>query len=158
MKAVNDSSTMDFMFIPEFDAETKGSGRAMRVPILPGTQASEKVKETVTEAENPVSSLRFPQCPAHLHLSIVINTHFQVFIPTISTASADGTHIHAPSAMSEMTNSDSVDFQGLASGVASTVASKVRERVEGEGMTKQILSDMWEDIVELAGKGGTAKA
>jgi hypothetical protein len=86
------------------------------------------------------------------------NIMTQVFIPTISTASADGTHIHAPSAMSEMTNSDGVDFQGLASGMANTVASKVRERVEGEGMTKQILSDMWEDIVELAGKGGTAKA
>lgn len=59
--------------------------------------------------------------------------------------------------MSEMTNSDGVDFQGLASGVASSVASRVKKSVDGEGMTKQILSDMWEDIVALGGKQG-AKA
>jgi hypothetical protein len=39
-------------------------------------------------------------------------------IPTISTAAADSTHIHAPSAMFEV----------------------------GGGMTKQILSGLWEDI------------
>jgi hypothetical protein len=77
----------------------------------------------------------------------------QVFVPTISTVSADGTHIHAPSAMSEMTTSDHVDFQGMASDVASSVKSKLKI-VEGESMTKQILSDMWEDIVALGGKQG----
>ena len=65
-------------------------------------------------------------------------------MPTISTVAADGTHIHAPSAMSEMGDSNHIDFQGM----ASTVKSKLAEPIEkGEGMTRQILSGLWEDIV-----------
>jgi hypothetical protein len=60
--------------------------------------------------------------------------------------------------MSEVTNSDHIDFQGMASGVASSVASKLKKPAEGEGMTKQILSDLWEDIVALGDKQGHAKA
>jgi hypothetical protein len=54
LKAVNDSSTIDFMFIPDFDPDTKSSPVEFRVPILPFTQASEAVKEELTEAETPV--------------------------------------------------------------------------------------------------------
>jgi hypothetical protein len=68
-------------------------------------------------------------------------------VPTISTVAADGTHIHAPSAMSDMTDSDHIDFQGMASSMASEVAEKVSKSVEGEGMTRQILTSLWEDIV-----------
>jgi hypothetical protein len=67
--------------------------------------------------------------------------------PTIYTVAADGTHIHAPSAMSDMTDSDHIDFQGMASSMASQVASKLSKPVDGEGMTKQILAGLWEDIV-----------
>jgi hypothetical protein len=65
-------------------------------------------------------------------------------MPTISTVAADGTHIHAPSAMSDMTDSDHVDFQGMANRVASKLAKPAEA---GEGMTRQILSGLWEDIV-----------
>jgi hypothetical protein len=68
-------------------------------------------------------------------------------VPTISTVAADGTHIHAPSAMSDMTDSDHIDFQGMASSMASEVAEKVSKSVEGEGMMRQILTSLWEDIV-----------
>lgn len=74
-------------------------------------------------------------------------------IPTIHTVAADGTHIHAPSAMSDMTDSDHIDFQGM----ASTVASGLAKPVEGdEGMTKQILSGLMEDI--LGPKQGHARS
>lgn len=66
-------------------------------------------------------------------------------MPTIYTVSADGTHIHAPSAMSEVGDSDGIDFQGMASEAAEKVAGQVRGG--GEGMTRQILSDMLEDIL-----------
>jgi hypothetical protein len=56
LKAVNDSSTIDFMYIPEFDAEVKPNKMHIRVPILPGREASDKVKERNTEAETPVRS------------------------------------------------------------------------------------------------------
>jgi hypothetical protein len=68
-------------------------------------------------------------------------------VPTIHTVAADGTHIHAPSAMSDMTDSDHIDFQGMASSMVNQVTSKVSKSVEGEGMTKQILTGLWEDIV-----------
>jgi hypothetical protein len=42
------------MFIPDFDPDTKSSPVEFRVPILPFTQASEAVKEELTEAETPV--------------------------------------------------------------------------------------------------------
>ncbi|KAH3964051.1 hypothetical protein HBH70_073950 [Parastagonospora nodorum] len=121
LKAVNDSSTIDFAYLPESGSDAQASNQAFRVPILPGREASDAVKARNTEAETPV------------------------FIPVVSTASADDTHIHAPSALSETTS----DLQGLASSVAKTLQT----RSEGEGMTKQILNDLWEDIVEL-GQGG----
>lgn len=79
-------------------------------------------------------------------------------LPSIFTVAADGTHIHAPSAMSDVSDSDHTDFQGLASSMASSVAKRVSRSTEGEGMTKQILSDMWEDIVSLGGKPAHARA
>lgn len=83
-------------------------------------------------------------------------TFDQVMLPSIFTVAADGTHIHAPSAMSDVSDSDHTDFQGLASGVASSVAKRVSRSAEGEGMTRQILSDMWEDITSLGGKQARA--
>jgi hypothetical protein len=73
-------------------------------------------------------------------------------MPTIHTVAADGTHIHAPSAMSEMSDSNHIDFQGM----ASTVAAGLKKPVEGgEGMTRQILSGLLEDI--LGPKQGHAR-
>jgi hypothetical protein len=72
-------------------------------------------------------------------------------LPTIYTAAADGTHIHAPAAMSEFADSNNVDFQGL----ASKVADKLSTPAEGVGMARQILTDMLDDIL---GRNGSAKA
>jgi hypothetical protein len=80
----------------------------------------------------------------------------QVMMPTIYTVSADGTHIHAPSAMTEVGDSDGIDFQGLASDAAEKVAGQVKRAAGGEGMTRQILSDMLEDI--LGPKKGSTRA
>jgi hypothetical protein len=63
-------------------------------------------------------------------------------LPTIYTVAADFTHIHAPSAMSEVSDSNHSDFQGL----ASAVVSRLPKPSEVEGMTKQILTGLWEDL------------
>jgi hypothetical protein len=73
--------------------------------------------------------------------------------PEIYTVSASGTHIHAPSAMSEMTDSNSIDFQGM----AETVAHKISKPMEaGEGMVRQIWAGLMEDI--MGPKRGSSKA
>lgn len=74
-------------------------------------------------------------------------------MPTIVTAAADGTHIHAPSAMSDMTDSDHIDFEGMANAVAETLVKPVEE---GQSMVKQVWSGLVEDI--LGPKKGHAKA
>jgi hypothetical protein len=73
-------------------------------------------------------------------------------LPSIYTVAADSTHIHAPAAMSELADSNNVDFQALASGVASKLTKPVEESA---GMARQILRDMMDDIL---GPKGSARA
>jgi hypothetical protein len=65
-------------------------------------------------------------------------------IPQIHTIAANGTHIHAPSAMSDMTDSNQFDYQGLAEQAASTLSKPLEQ---GSGMVRQILGDLVEDIL-----------
>ena len=68
--------------------------------------------------------------------------------PIIYTVSADGTHIHSPSAMSEVTDSDGIDFQGM----AETVANKVSKPMEaGDSMVRQLWTELMEDIFPKRG-------
>jgi len=129
LKAVGDSSTIDFMYIPDFDPDLKSAPVEVRVPILPWAEATDSAKASLTEAEAPV------------------------MMPTIHTVAADGTHIHAPSAMSDMTDSDHIDFQGMASSVASKLAQRSEE---GAGMAKTIWNGFVEDV--LGPKQGPARA
>lgn len=54
LKAVADSSTIDFAYIPDFDLNAQSEPENLRVPILPFTNASEATKAVATEAEEPV--------------------------------------------------------------------------------------------------------
>lgn len=124
LKAVRDSSTIDFAFIPDFDPDTQVA--PIRVPILPQTTVPfEAVSE---EPEEPV------------------------MLPSIYTVAADGTHIHAPAAMSEMVDSNQTDFQGLASHVANKISNDVEQ---GAGMARQVWTGLVDDIF---GPKGPAKA
>ena len=51
---MGDSSTIDFMYIPDFDPDMRAAPVELRVPILPFTQASAATKAEVTEAEPEV--------------------------------------------------------------------------------------------------------
>lgn len=71
--------------------------------------------------------------------------------PQIVTVAADGTHIYAPAAMSEVSDNNTIDFQGMASQVASKLAKPVEE---GAGMARQLWGGLVDDI--LGPKGPSA--
>ncbi|KAJ4354720.1 hypothetical protein N0V95_003561 [Ascochyta clinopodiicola] len=119
LKAVNDTSTIDFMYVPDFDPDAKTTPTQIRVPIILSTATSSATQAAAAEAEQPVMQ------------------------PTIYTVAADGTHIHAPSAMSDMTEGNHIDFQGM----AAQVATKLQKPVEKvEGMARQIWNGFMDDV------------
>jgi len=73
--------------------------------------------------------------------------------PQIMTVSADGTHIHAPSAMSDVSDNGSVDFQGMAVKVADKWSKPVEEQAS---MVKEMWSNLLDDM--LGPKEPPAKA
>ncbi|KAF2846370.1 hypothetical protein T440DRAFT_458753 [Plenodomus tracheiphilus IPT5] len=130
LKAVHDSSTIDFAFIPEFNGELQVEPEKLRVPILPWAEPSAAVKQEFTEKEESVMT------------------------PQIHTVAADGTHIHAPSAMFDMTDSNQIDYKGMVEQAASTLSEPLEK---GSGMVRQILTGLVDDI--LGPKGNkSAKA
>lgn len=127
LKAVKDSSTIDFMYVPDFDPDTTTAPTKINVPIILSTVTSSATQAAAAEAEQPVMQ------------------------PTIYTAAADSTHIHAPSAMTDATEGNHIDFQGMAAKVSSKLQKPVEE---AEGMAKQIWNGFVEDI--LGPKHGSA--
>ena len=71
-------------------------------------------------------------------------------LPTIMTVAADGTHIHAPSALAEVSDNNSIDFQGMAAKVASKFGKPVEEKV---GMARQIWGGLMDDILGPKSQG-----
>jgi hypothetical protein len=130
LKAVNDSSTIDFAYIPDFDPDAKTAPTQIRVPIILSTATSSATQAAVAEAEQPV------------------------MLPTIYTAAADSTHIHTPSAMSDVTEGNHIDFQGMAARVANKLQKPVEEV---EGMARQIWRGFVDDIFGPK-QGGASKA
>lgn len=62
LKAVGDSSTIDFAYLPDFDPDTAQSP-IIRVPILPQTRPSEANKAyTAVEEEEAVSTNYYIRC------------------------------------------------------------------------------------------------
>lgn len=120
LKAVKDNSTIDFMYIPDFDPDTQTAPIELRVPTLPWLNPSETSKSAAVEADEPV------------------------MIPTIHTVAADGTHIHAPSAMSDVSDSNHFDFEGLAASVASKFSGPADSNAS---MAKQVWSGFVDDIL-----------
>jgi hypothetical protein len=59
LKAVKDSSTIDFMYIPDFDPDSKVSPVEIRTPVLPWIEASEATKAQAVEADVPVCQTLF---------------------------------------------------------------------------------------------------
>ncbi|KAJ9642408.1 hypothetical protein H2201_004801 [Coniosporium apollinis] len=121
LKAVNDSSTIDFMYIPDFDPDLDADEPMMRVPLLPQTKAAPPMYD-IEAHETPVME------------------------PQIFTVAADGTHISAPAAMSDVHDNTAmnIDFEGMANRATKTVTGKsVEEQV---GTVRQVWNGLLDDL------------
>lgn len=131
MKAVNDTSTIDFAYLPDFDPDTAQSP-ILRVPILLNTATSEHTRASMAEQVEEKEEL-----------------------PTIVLASADGTHIHAPSAMADVSDNNTIDFQGMAARVAETLGKSTEKN---GSMVKEVWGGLMDDVFGPKGQGPTPSA
>jgi hypothetical protein len=68
----------------------------------------------------------------------------------IYTVAGNSTHIHAPSAMADVSDNGAIDFQGLAAKVANKLTKPVEETV---GMTRQLWNGLVDDVLGPKGTG-----
>ncbi|KAF1814509.1 hypothetical protein P152DRAFT_393414 [Eremomyces bilateralis CBS 781.70] len=125
LKAVNDTSPIDFAYLPEFDPDSQVTPVAVRVPLLPvGLYPNTSTYED--------------------------NTSESVMRPEIFTASADGTHISAPSAFADIHDNGAgeIDYNKIADGLSAAVGS-IRGALPTEevGMVKQVWHDLLDDVL-----------
>ncbi|OCK81441.1 hypothetical protein K432DRAFT_381301 [Lepidopterella palustris CBS 459.81] len=124
LKAVNDSSTIDFAYLPDFDPDNADAGPIMRMPLLPQSFVSSPTSSYAAEEEESA-----------------------VMRPTIMTVSADSTHISSPSAMSEVSDNSAIDFQGMAEKVSAAAQKFSRVPIEEKtGMVKEVWGGLLDDI------------
>ena len=69
-------------------------------------------------------------------------------LPTIVTVAADGTHIHAPSAMTDVSDSQHFDYQGMAAQVASKLAGEAEQSASK-------VKEMWSGFIDDLGSNNT---
>lgn len=126
LKTIKDSSTIDFAYLPEHIPDFHPETAKLRVPILPWTEPSAAMKQDLTEQEVPV------------------------MLPQIHTVAADGTHIHAPAAISNMTDSNQIDYKGMAQQATVTATTtSIVDPVEKDdsSMFKQIMTGLIDDLI-----------
>ncbi|KAL0263496.1 hypothetical protein SLS55_002476 [Diplodia seriata] len=119
LKTVNDSSTIDFAYLPESSIESESFNT--RVPLLPDVNFNSPRAQIIEEIEAP-----------------------EPMRPVISTVSADATYFHAPSALADVVDNSAIDFQGLA-GAATSAASKSVARTEGT--IKRVWNGFLDDLL-----------
>jgi hypothetical protein len=74
----------------------------------------------------------------------------QVMLPTILTVAGDSTHIDAPSAMSDVSDNGSIDFQGMAAKVANKLSKPVEESAS---MARQLWASLVDDVLGPKSQG-----
>ncbi|KAF2441954.1 hypothetical protein P171DRAFT_434547 [Karstenula rhodostoma CBS 690.94] len=127
LKSPNDSSTIDFAFVPDFDPDLGAAPVAIRVPILP-----------TTTTPNPSYAFASP---------VEVDEEYSARVPRIHTVSSH--HVHAPAAMSEVHDNNTIDFQGMAFEAVNKLKRPVEE---GASMAKQIWGGLVDDVLGPKGK------
>jgi hypothetical protein len=105
LKAVGDTSTIDFAYLPDFDPDAGVAPPTVRVPLLPPSLYPASTKTSYTKEEEEI-----------------------VHKPEINLISADSTHISTPSAMSEVHDNLAIGFEGVV-GVVKEKTKAVGEEV-----------------------------
>jgi len=141
LKSVNDSSTIDFAYLPDFDPDLGSHPTGIRVPILPTTVVAPHydlaAAVAAAEGEHEVGALLIYQ-----FISVLLTRIAQVMLPMIHTV-VDSTHVHAPAAMSEVHDNNTIDFQGM----AFQVARKITGQPVESGMMRQLWAGFKDDVL-----------
>lgn len=133
-RTLGDTSSIDFAYFPQYELREPAKNEIMRIPILPFNSS--------------------PPARSNEALESVIR-------PEITTASANGTHIESPSAMSDVTDNpghtdlDPFDLTNTVTTAASEVTGLPIERLQEPGVVKELWNGLLDDIL---GARKTAKA
>ncbi|KAF2759631.1 hypothetical protein EJ05DRAFT_509360 [Pseudovirgaria hyperparasitica] len=124
LKSVNDSSTIDFAYFPDFNPDVEAPPPSIRVPLLPQSVAAPNTAKFSEEAQES-----------------------DVMRGTIVTASADSTHISTPSAMADVHDNNSIDIGEMAQKVAAA-AQKVKEAtVDETPVVRKVWNGFLDDLL-----------
>ncbi|RDW57021.1 uncharacterized protein DSM5745_11594 [Aspergillus mulundensis] len=120
LKAVNDSSTVDFAYMPSI-AETNNASREMPVPILPEMHTH---LESSGSSESPMK-------------------------PQVYTVSGDGVNVSA-SPMSEVVDNDSVEIDpfSLTEAVGKSRYAAELKSQQQQSETKSVASELWNGLLD----------
>ncbi|KAK5138343.1 hypothetical protein LTR08_003404 [Meristemomyces frigidus] len=122
LKAVSDTSTMDFAYFPDLDPDNKEAAEVMRVPIIMNNYTRPKTGAHAPEAKETV-----------------------VMRPQISTMSADA--VYLPMAEHSDGHAMNVDFYAMADKVSASI-KRMQVPVEQQAsMMKQLWSDIVDDML-----------
>ncbi|KAG8528003.1 uncharacterized protein KY384_006919 [Bacidia gigantensis] len=137
LNTIHDESTIDFAYMPQDILSDPAESETFRVPLLP---------------DNYSPPLEHTNNAHHdFHMESVVK-------PTISTTSANGTHIDNPSAMSDVTDNHALDLKDnvydLTKKVTNAAASKIQNvkemnmQTEGEerGLVGGIVNGLIDEI------------
>jgi len=146
LKAVGDSSTIDFAYLPDFDASLEPSQTGIRVPILPHIESDDA--QAVLDHHNLDAEAGGEDDSQH-------STVMKPQIVTVTETLADGAHVdldlsgHA-SAMSEVQDNHGTEMTVDAlTELASTVgrsARKLVDKVPEQTAIKRVWSGFLDDL------------
>jgi len=128
LKAVNDNSTIDSAYMPQFELRPATEDYELRVPLLPDNFYPARKSATHQEALEPVMR------------------------PEISIVSGDGTHIASPSAMSEVVDNhamdlDPYDLTAKVQAAASKIVGIPVEKLNEPGLLKELWNGLLDDLL-----------
>jgi hypothetical protein len=131
LKANNDSSTIDFAYLPENIFDPENPEAAIRVPLLPTNFFPHRTGAHALEAEEEA-----------------------VLKPMVNSISTDGADDRI-STIAELSdnNAMSIDFQGMAERVAAATKKNVSPMIEQSSILKQLWTGLVEDVRGQPAKG-----
>ncbi|MCJ1452639.1 hypothetical protein MMC28_002982 [Mycoblastus sanguinarius] len=122
-----DNSSIDFAYMPQYELEAPAQNEIVRMPLL------------------------------HHNTSPNRNAAQQEFVetvvrPQITTTAANGTHIESPSAMSEVTDNQTIDLNPFdltttVTNAASRMTGMPVEELKEPGMLRQLWNGLLDDMV-----------
>lgn len=127
LKSVNDSSTIDFAYMPQFELAPDEDSHQIRVPLLPDNYYPARKSAALQEAVEPVMR------------------------PEISVMAGEDTHIAGPSAMSEVVDNHAmeIDPYNLTSKVHAAASKMIGfpvDNMKEPGMLRELWNGFLDDL------------